>query len=183
MPRNYSRNTFLRQTPNRMLKEHFATKGLFGEVDLEGLRETEIEPIAQAMNGLGDRQREEVEAEFAKVYEMACSLGVQVLIEEATSPSPRENSPRCSMCRSDRSGDSTPPASCPGQSVWAAPSGGIARRSRNGLRLDARIATHGTRERRCKDESGNDTGRHRGSGPNHIANTILSPLPGEVNRH
>jgi hypothetical protein len=28
MARNYSRNTFLRQTPSRILKEYFASKGL-----------------------------------------------------------------------------------------------------------------------------------------------------------
>jgi hypothetical protein len=85
MSRNYSRNTFLRQTPNRILKEYFAGKGLLTEVDFDSLRETEIEPIAEALNGLEDEQRKEVEAEFAQVYEMACSLGVQVLIEEAGS--------------------------------------------------------------------------------------------------
>jgi len=28
MPRNYSRNTFLRQTPNKILKQYFTRKGL-----------------------------------------------------------------------------------------------------------------------------------------------------------
>lgn len=86
MSHNYSRNTFLRQTPNRILKEYFAGKGLLAEVDFDGRRETEIEPVAEALNGLEDEQRTKVEAEFAQVYEMACSLGVQVLIEEAGSP-------------------------------------------------------------------------------------------------
>jgi hypothetical protein len=85
MSRNYARNTFLRQTPNRILKEYFARKGLLGAIDFDSLRETEIEPIAEAFDQLDDKQRTDVEAEFSQVYEMACPLGVQVLIEEAGS--------------------------------------------------------------------------------------------------
>jgi hypothetical protein len=86
MSRNYSRNTFLRQTPNKTLKEYFAEKKLLTDINFDGLRETEIEPIAEALDALGEKQRTEVEAEFAKVCEMAYPLGVQVLIEEASSP-------------------------------------------------------------------------------------------------
>ncbi|MCX5643217.1 MAG: hypothetical protein NTZ17_00810 [Phycisphaerae bacterium] len=85
MSRDYSRNTFLRQTPNKILKEYFTRKGLLAGVDFDSLRPTEIEPIVEALDQLGDKQRTDVEAEFAQVYEMACSLGVQVLIEEAGS--------------------------------------------------------------------------------------------------
>jgi len=49
------------------------------------LQRTEIEPITEALDQLGEKQRTDVEAEFAQVYEMACSLGVRVLIEEAES--------------------------------------------------------------------------------------------------
>ena len=86
MTRNYSRNTFLRQTPSRILKEYFAGKGLLAHVSFDALRETEIEPIAEGLDALEEEQRTKVEAEFAQVYEMACSLGVQVLVEEAGSP-------------------------------------------------------------------------------------------------
>jgi len=86
MTRNYSRNTFLRQTPNKILKEYFTRKGLLAGVDLDSLPETEIEPIAEALDRLGDKQRTDVEAEFRQVNEMACEMGVQVLVEEAGSP-------------------------------------------------------------------------------------------------
>jgi hypothetical protein len=86
MARNYSRNTFLRQTPNKALKEYFTGKGLLAGVDFDSLRDTEIDPIAQALDALAEGQRTEVEAEFRHVNEMACEMGVKVLIEEAGSP-------------------------------------------------------------------------------------------------
>ncbi|NLH44312.1 MAG: hypothetical protein GX448_20935 [Planctomycetes bacterium] len=86
MSRNYSRNTFLRQTPNRILKEYFARKGLLASVDFDTLGDTETEPIVQALDALEEGQRTEVEAEFRHVNEMACETGVKVLIEEAGSP-------------------------------------------------------------------------------------------------
>lgn len=84
MSRNYSRNTFLRQTPNRLLKEYFARKGLLGEIDFDSLKETEIDSIGEALDRLDERTQ--VEAEFQQVNEMAYSAGEQVLLEEASSP-------------------------------------------------------------------------------------------------
>jgi len=55
MSRNYSRNTFLRQTPNKILKEYFAQKGLLTDVGFDSLRETEIEPIVEALDQLGEK--------------------------------------------------------------------------------------------------------------------------------
>jgi len=52
MTRNCSRNTFLRQTPNRLLKKYFDRKGLSAEVDFDGLGDTGIAPIAETLNGL-----------------------------------------------------------------------------------------------------------------------------------
>jgi hypothetical protein len=86
MSRNYSRNTFLRQTPNRMLKEYFARKELLAGVDFDSLGDTEIESIVQALNALEEKQRRDVEAELRYVNEMAYETGVQVLLEEACSP-------------------------------------------------------------------------------------------------
>jgi hypothetical protein len=77
MTRNYSRNTFLRQTPNKILKEYFTRKGLLTGVDFDSLPEAEIEPIAEALDQLGDEQRTDVEAEFRLVNEMACEMGVR----------------------------------------------------------------------------------------------------------
>jgi len=86
MWRNCSPKTFLRQTPNKVLKEYFARKHLLNNVDFDSLNETEIEPIAQALDVLSEGQRKEVEAEFQQINEMACEMGVRVLVEEAGSP-------------------------------------------------------------------------------------------------
>jgi len=86
MARNYSRNTFLRQTPNKSLKEYFTGKGLLAGVDFDTLEDTETEPIVQALDALEEKKRTDVEAEFRYVNEMACEMGVRVLLEEAGSP-------------------------------------------------------------------------------------------------
>lgn len=85
MWRNYSPKTFLRQTPNKVLKEYFARRNVLADVDFDSLKETEIEPIAQALDELPEKERTEIEADFRQVNEMACSLGVRVLVEEAES--------------------------------------------------------------------------------------------------
>jgi len=86
MGRNYSPKTFLRKTPNTMLKEYFAGKSLLTDIDFDSLGETEIDAIAQGLDELPEKQRTNIEAEFRQINEMACDLGVRVLIEEATSP-------------------------------------------------------------------------------------------------
>jgi len=52
MSRNYSPKTFLRQSPNKILKEYFARKNLLTNIYFDSLQETEIEPIAQAIDQL-----------------------------------------------------------------------------------------------------------------------------------
>jgi hypothetical protein len=41
MSRNYAPKTFLRQTPNAILKEYFQHKNLLGGIDFDKLGETE----------------------------------------------------------------------------------------------------------------------------------------------
>ena len=86
MSRDYSPRTFLRQTPNAMLKAYFHKKKLFADVDFDSLGETDIEPIAQALDVVPARQKSEIEAEFRQINDMACAMGVRVLLEEAGSP-------------------------------------------------------------------------------------------------
>ncbi len=85
MNRNYSPRTFLRKTPNKVLKEYFARKGLLHGVDFDSLGETEIEVVAEALDRLAEKEKMEVEAEFRQINEMAFETGVRVLIEEAGS--------------------------------------------------------------------------------------------------
>ena len=85
MSRNYSPRTFLRQTPNKVLKEYFARKGLLSDVGFDSLSETGIEVVAEALDRLAEKEKIEVEAEFRQINEMAFETGVRVLIEEAGS--------------------------------------------------------------------------------------------------
>ena len=85
MWRNYSPRTFLRKTPNKVLKEYFARKGLLSDVDFDSLDETEIEVVDEALDRLVEKEKIEIEAEFRQINEMACQAGVQVLVEEAGS--------------------------------------------------------------------------------------------------
>jgi len=85
MSRNYSPKTFLRRTPNHILKEYFRCKELLGDIDFDKLGETEIDPIFEAMDKLSEKQRNNIEAEFRQINEMACEKGILVLIEEAGS--------------------------------------------------------------------------------------------------
>lgn len=86
MNRNYSPKKFLRLTPNTILKEYFNGKELLSDIDFDSLKETQIEPISEALDGLPEDQKKQIEAEFRLINEMACASGVQVLAEEAESP-------------------------------------------------------------------------------------------------
>lgn len=86
MSRNYAPKTFLRQTPNAIIKEYFHRKDLLGGIDFDKLGETEIDPISEAIDNLPEKQRNSIEADFRQINEMACEIGVRVLIEEAESP-------------------------------------------------------------------------------------------------
>ena len=83
MSRNYSRNTFLGQTPNKILKKYSARKGLPAGVDFDSLWEAETEPIVETLDVLGDEQRKEAKAKSRLVNEMPCDAGAQLLVEEA----------------------------------------------------------------------------------------------------
>ena len=85
MSRNYSPKTFLRQTPNHILNEYFHRKNLLKDIDFDKLGETEIDTIAEALDELSDKQRNDIEAEFRQINEMAWEKGILVLIEEAGS--------------------------------------------------------------------------------------------------
>jgi len=86
MLHDYSPKTFLRQTPNKILKEYFEGKNLLEEVDFDALGEMDPDPIMEALDKLSDEQRRDIEADFRLINEMATESGVRVLVEEAESP-------------------------------------------------------------------------------------------------
>ncbi len=83
MVRQFSPRTFFRQTPNHILQQYFKRKDIPTEIEWEGLGETDVEPIFEAMDGLDDHVRQEVEGDFVAVNELACSKGVLAILEEA----------------------------------------------------------------------------------------------------
>jgi len=86
MSRNYSPKTFLRKTPNALLKEYFAGKGVLGEIDFDQLGDTQVDPVIAAMEALPVRERTLIEQEFRQINELACEQGVHILLEEGQSP-------------------------------------------------------------------------------------------------
>ncbi len=86
MSKTYSPKTFLRQTPNRMLKDYFRGKGLLKNIEFDELSETQIDSIMEAWQELPDKQRYQIEAEFRTINELADTHGRQLLYEEAVSP-------------------------------------------------------------------------------------------------
>lgn len=85
MTRQYSPRTFLRQTPNSLLKDYFARKQVITEIDFDKLGDTEVDPIVVAMESLSIPDRTRIEEEFRQINELACDLGVRVLLEEGQS--------------------------------------------------------------------------------------------------
>ena len=83
MSRNYSQKTFLRQTPNHILKEYFQRKGLLRDIDFDKLGETQIDTITEVLDELSGKQRNDIEAKFRQINEMCYEKGVLLLIEEA----------------------------------------------------------------------------------------------------
>ncbi|MDD5050957.1 MAG: hypothetical protein PHV93_04465 [Candidatus Pacebacteria bacterium] len=85
MSRNYSPKTFLRQTPNHILKEYFRRNDLLKDIEFDKLGETEINPIFEAMDKLDIKEQNKIEADFRRINEMAFEKGILILIEEAGS--------------------------------------------------------------------------------------------------
>ena len=83
MSRNYSPKTFLRQTPNTILKEYFHREKLLEDINFDELGDTQIDSIFEAMDKLDTKERNKIEADFWQINEMAYEKGILVLIEEA----------------------------------------------------------------------------------------------------
>jgi len=85
MAKTYSPKTFLRQTPNRILKDYFHGKDLLKNINFDELGETQINSIMEAWQELPDKQRYQIEAEFRTINELADAHGRQLLYEESVS--------------------------------------------------------------------------------------------------
>ncbi|MBW7905255.1 MAG: hypothetical protein LC135_05555 [Phycisphaerae bacterium] len=84
MGRQYSAKTFLRNTPNALLKQYFDRRGIDLGLDWSYLSETEVEPLFVAFEKLDDGTHSEIDADFRMVYDLACEDGVLQIVEQAT---------------------------------------------------------------------------------------------------
>ncbi len=85
MARQYSAKTFFRNAPNALLAEYFEHAGANLDIPWGDLRETEVEPIFEAMEGLDHEPQSRIEGDLRFVNELACEAGVQAILEEARS--------------------------------------------------------------------------------------------------
>jgi hypothetical protein len=83
MTRQYSAKTFLRNTPNDILRQYFEQRQIDLKLEWVRLHETEVNPIFLALEELPERTRSEVDSDFRIINELACDDGVQAILEEA----------------------------------------------------------------------------------------------------
>lgn len=84
MGRQYSAKTFLRNTPNELLKQYFERRKIDLGFDWSNAHETDVEPLFVAFEKLDDGTHSEIDADFRMVYELACEDGVLQIVEQAT---------------------------------------------------------------------------------------------------
>ena len=83
MTHAYTLSTFLRQTPNALLADYFARRGLLGSVDFPSLGKTEVKPIMEGVEALDGDVRADVEADFQPVFSLASKAGTRVIVDQA----------------------------------------------------------------------------------------------------
>jgi len=80
---NYSHKHFFRHVPNQQLTDYFSAKAIGLGVDLNALKEKEVDAIFIAFTALPEEQQATIEAEFQDIHAMACEGGITALIDEA----------------------------------------------------------------------------------------------------
>ncbi|QOJ04361.1 MAG: hypothetical protein HRU71_13060 [Planctomycetia bacterium] len=83
MARQYSAKTFLRSVPNTMLEEYFKRRGVDLGFRWDMLRETEVNPIFEAMERLDEQVRSRIDSDFSMINDLACEGGTQAILEDA----------------------------------------------------------------------------------------------------
>ena len=80
MADQYSLKSFLRAAPNALLDRYFKATGI--DLDVSGLKETQIEPIAAILDELPKEQLDHVETDFKNVHLLANEAGGKALHQE-----------------------------------------------------------------------------------------------------
>jgi len=83
MTRHYSTRDFFRQMPNSLLARYFQARGLLGNLDFAAMKETHPDELFGAWLDLPDVQRNEMDAEFREIFELACEKGFRAILDEA----------------------------------------------------------------------------------------------------
>jgi hypothetical protein len=84
MAGQYSHLQFFRRTPNALLARYFQEKhGVLKDIAFDKLKESEAEPIFQAVTALPDDKQAQIEAECQDVEGMASQGGLTALTDEA----------------------------------------------------------------------------------------------------
>jgi hypothetical protein len=82
MAQHYTAREFFRQTPNALLKRYFLARGALSDFDFEAMPETKPDTLTAAWNGLEDRERAEMDAEFSEIFALACQKGFLAILDE-----------------------------------------------------------------------------------------------------
>jgi len=81
MTKLYSPLTFLRQTPNSILKEYFHSRGHLKKIDFDTLKKTQTEPIMEAWTELADKDHSKIETDFRRINQLCTPKGIALLYE------------------------------------------------------------------------------------------------------
>jgi hypothetical protein len=82
MNTQYAPRHFLRAAPNALLDRYFHGRDLLGDLDIQGLAETDIETLFQRWDGLPPERRSVVDSDFRLVHDLADEDGIRTLIDE-----------------------------------------------------------------------------------------------------
>ncbi len=83
MGRQYSAKTFLRNTPNYLLKQYFQRRDTDLGFDWSCLHETDVNPLFVAFEQLDGATRGTIDNDFTMINDLACKAGVVAILEKA----------------------------------------------------------------------------------------------------
>ena len=83
MARHYSTRSFFRHMSNALLARYFEGKGLFAEIDFSAMKEGRPGELFKAWLKVPDAQRNPMDAEFQRIFEMSCEKGFRAILDEA----------------------------------------------------------------------------------------------------
>lgn len=81
MSRDYILNSFLRQAPRELLATYFAQKAILTGLDFNTLKETQVDPIIEALEALPGDARAGIESDFRRVFTLCNASGSRLLAD------------------------------------------------------------------------------------------------------